>query len=137
VVITNLVDNAWKYTAKTAEPRIRFWAERTDDGQTWYCLADNGAGFNPAHASQLFQPFKRLHRQDEFVGIGIGLATVQRIVQRHGGEIRADGEPGRGVTFRFTLQAVASDSPPETGSADQSLPDAHDAARPSKNAFSR
>jgi light-regulated signal transduction histidine kinase (bacteriophytochrome) len=118
-VITNLVDNAWKYTTKTAEPRIRFWAEQTGDGPTWYCLADNGVGFNPAHASQLFQPFKRLHRQDEFVGIGIGLATVQRIVQRHGGEIRADGEPGRGVTFRFTLQADASGSAPATAQAGQ------------------
>jgi light-regulated signal transduction histidine kinase (bacteriophytochrome) len=73
------------------------------DGLRGICVADNGAGFDMAHASQLFQPFRRLHRQDEFPGLGIGLATVQRIVQRHGGEVRARAAPGEGAMFCFTL----------------------------------
>ncbi|MCM0084254.1 PAS domain S-box protein [Geomonas sp. Red32] len=102
VVLQNLLGNAWKYTSRTEEPRIRFYAEERD-GRRFFCISDNGAGFDMAHASRLFQPFQRLHRQDEFTGIGIGLATVQRIVVRHGGEIEASGEPGKGATFRFTL----------------------------------
>lgn len=103
VVMRNLLGNAWKYTARTAEPLIRVYAEMVD-GERFYCVADNGAGFAMAHAGKLFQPFQRLHRQDEFPGIGIGLATVQRIVHRHGGAIRAQGEPGKGATFCFSLQ---------------------------------
>ena len=106
VVLTNLLDNAWKYTAKTADATIRVFAEEAD-GQSRLCVADNGAGFDMAHAGQLFQPFKRLHRQDECPGVGIGLATVQRIVRRHGGEITAEGRPGGGATFRFTLEGRA------------------------------
>ena len=103
VVVTNLVDNAWKYSGGKPEAEIRVFS-RTDAEGTWYGVADNGAGFDPAHASQLFQPFHRLHRQDEFPGIGIGLATVQRIVERHGGRIVAHSERGQGATFAFTLQ---------------------------------
>jgi PAS domain S-box-containing protein len=102
VVLRNLLGNAWKYSAKTGEALIRVNAEPTPAGRC-FCISDNGAGFDMAHANRLFQPFQRLHRQDEFPGIGIGLATVQRIVNRHGGEIRADGAPGRGATFRFSL----------------------------------
>lgn len=98
----NLLSNAWKYTTHTANGRIRIYAEERA-GWRWICVADNGAGFDTAHAARLFQPFQRLHRQDEFPGIGIGLATVQRIVHRHGGLVEAEGEPGRGAVFRIAL----------------------------------
>lgn len=101
--LTNLLDNAWKYTGRTAAATIRVHAEMRDDGRRWFCVSDNGAGFDMAHAARLFQPFQRLHRQDEFPGIGIGLATVQRIVHRHGGEIIAHAVPGKGAAFCFTL----------------------------------
>ena len=102
VVMRNLLGNAWKYSARAAAPRIRVYAGERD-GARRFCIADNGAGFDMAHASRLFQPFQRLHRQDEFAGLGIGLATVQRIVHRHGGVIEAWGEPGKGAEFCFTL----------------------------------
>lgn len=102
VVLRNLLANAWKYTAKTPAPWIRFGTEE-NGGERYYCITDNGAGFDNRHAAKLFKPFSRLHRQDEFPGIGIGLATVQRIVLRHGGQIMAEGEPNKGATFRFSL----------------------------------
>jgi len=107
-VMRNLLGNAWKYTAHTAAPSIRVYAEERD-GVRYFCVADNGAGFDMAHANRLFQPFQRLHRQDEFPGIGIGLATVQRIVHRHGGVIGAIGEPGKGALFYFTLSDRPAD----------------------------
>ena len=106
VVISNLVGNAWKYTAKTASPSIRFFSE-LKDGETWYCIEDNGAGFDATYADKLFQPFQRLHKSQEFPGIGIGLATVQRVILRHGGRIEAVSTPGQGATFRFTLNPTA------------------------------
>jgi PAS domain S-box-containing protein len=109
VVMHNLLDNAWKYTAHTEAPNIRIYAEE-QDGVRRFCVADNGAGFDMAHASRLFQPFQRLHRQDEFPGIGIGLATVQRIVQRHGGTLEAQGQPGEGAVFCFTLSDMSDNS---------------------------
>jgi len=107
-VLRNLLGNAWKYTGKAAAPAIRVYAGALD-GQHGFCVADNGAGFDMAHAGRLFKPFQRLHRQDEFPGMGIGLATVQRIVHRHGGEIRAEGRPGAGATFCFTLPVCAQE----------------------------
>ncbi|MBI5330235.1 MAG: PAS domain S-box protein [Betaproteobacteria bacterium] len=107
--LTNLLGNAWKYTARAQAPCIRVYAEQRGE-QRWFCIADNGAGFEMAHAGRLFKPFQRLHRQEEFPGIGIGLATVQRIIHRHGGEIAAVGEPGRGATFCFTLPS-SGDTP--------------------------
>jgi PAS domain S-box-containing protein len=107
-VLRNLLDNAWKYTVGTAAATIRVYA--TDGGtQRMFCVADNGIGFNMAHSEKLFQPFQRLHRQDEFPGIGIGLATVQRIVHRHGGQIRATSAPGQGAVFCFSLPVSGDD----------------------------
>jgi len=97
-----LIGNAWKFTGRTAHASIRFFAEQRD-GRTWFCVTDNGAGFDMAHAARLFKPFTRLHRQDEFPGHGMGLATAQVIVRRHGGDIEAESVPGKGTTVRFTL----------------------------------
>ncbi|WP_026604051.1 ATP-binding protein [Methylomonas sp. 11b] len=108
-LIRNLLENAWKYTANTTQASIRFYTEQVG-GATRFCIADNGAGFDMAHAGRLFQPFQRLHRQEEFPGIGIGLATVQRIVFRHGGTIEASGAPGEGAVFCFTLPELMADS---------------------------
>lgn len=101
-VMTNLIDNAWKYTGATADPEIRVHAGEAN-GLQGICVTDNGAGFDMAHADRLFQPFQRLHREDQFPGIGIGLATVQRIVHRHGGQMAATAAPGRGATFCIAL----------------------------------
>jgi light-regulated signal transduction histidine kinase (bacteriophytochrome) len=103
IVVTQLLDNAWKFTRDRADAVIRVSAGEVD-GLPGICVADNGAGFDMAHAEQLFPPFQRLHRQDEFPGIGIGLATVQRIIHRHGGSIWAEGKPNEGATFYFTLE---------------------------------
>ncbi len=103
VLLTNLLGNAWKFTGKAADARIEFRQERTD-GQIVYCIRDNGAGFDQQYAGKLFGAFQRLHATTEFEGTGIGLATSQRIVHRHGGRIWAEGEVGRGATFRFRLE---------------------------------
>lgn len=99
-----LIGNAWKFTGRTAHASIRFHSEE-HGGRTWFCVTDNGAGFDMSHATRLFKPFTRLHRQDEFPGHGMGLATAQVIVRRHGGAIEAVSEPGVGTTVRFTLAA--------------------------------
>jgi signal transduction histidine kinase len=101
-VLENLLSNAWKYTSKTGEPRIEVGA-RLKDGRRAFFVRDNGAGFEMAHAANLFKPFQRLHAESDFEGTGIGLATVERIVRRHGGRVWAEAEPGRGATFYFTL----------------------------------
>ncbi|TDK33096.1 CHASE domain-containing protein [Luteimonas terrae] len=98
-LLENLLGNAWKFTANTAQATIEFGMA---PGGVFY-VADNGAGFNADYASKLFRPFQRLHRDDEFKGHGVGLASVRRIVERHGGTITAEGRPGGGATFRFTL----------------------------------
>lgn len=101
-MLENLIGNAWKYTARKERARISLRA-RTQDGQTVYEVADNGAGFDMRNAGRLFGMFQRLHGQTDFPGTGLGLASVQRIVQRHGGRIWAEAEPGRGARFQFTL----------------------------------
>lgn len=101
-LMQNLLHNAWKYTAEVPDARIRVFTEDAQ-GQRHYCVNDNGAGFDMARATKLFQPFQRLHQAHEFSGLGIGLATAHRIVQRHGGTMRAQGAPGQGATFCFTL----------------------------------
>ncbi|MDQ7745289.1 ATP-binding protein [Hydrogenophaga pseudoflava] len=103
VVMQNLLGNAWKYTGRTEAAHIEFFGLEEADGMLNFCVRDNGAGFDMAYADQLFQPFKRLHRLDEFEGTGVGLASVQRILQRHGGSVRGEGVVGQGATFCFSL----------------------------------
>jgi signal transduction histidine kinase len=103
VLMENLLGNAWKFTSKRSGAHIEFFAE-TAGGVTHYAVRDNGVGFDMAYAGKLFSPFQRMHKVTEFPGTGIGLATVQRIVHKHGGHIEAEAAPGQGATFRFTLQ---------------------------------
>ncbi len=107
VVLENLIGNAWKFTAKSPRSRIEFGALPQCNGARTYFVRDDGAGFDMARAGQLFTPFKRLHDQSQFRGTGIGLATVQRVIQRHRGKIWAEGMVGHGATFCFTLSAAA------------------------------
>jgi len=102
VVMKNLLGNAWKYTSYTANPEIHIGTQPNEDLTTVF-VKDNGAGFNPNQAHNLFTPFVRLHSQDEFPGTGVGLSTVKRIVEKHGGKIWATGEVGKGATFFFTV----------------------------------
>lgn len=98
VALGNLLNNAWKYTSKCAEPCIEF--DRSEDE---FFIRDNGAGFDMTYASRLFTAFQRLHDAQEFPGTGVGLATVQRVIRRHGGQIRAEAQINAGATFFFTL----------------------------------
>ncbi len=102
LVLENLLGNAWKFTSKTDSPQIEMGITEHDGRQAYY-VRDNGVGFNMKYADKLFQPFQRLHKTTEFAGTGIGLATVQRIIHRHGGEVWAESRPGEGTTFYFTL----------------------------------
>ncbi len=110
VVLENLLGNAWKFTGKAAAPRIEFRSDNAE-GLIRYAIADNGAGFKMEYAKKLFQPFQRLHGASEFPGTGVGLATVFRIIDRHGGRVWAESVEGQGATFFFTLPA----STPEGG----------------------
>lgn len=102
VAMENLLGNAWKYTSRHGRARIEFGASQ-HDGKPAYFVRDDGAGFDPRHAARLFGAFQRLHANAEFPGTGIGLATVQRIVRRHGGNIWAEAAIEQGATFSFTL----------------------------------
>ena len=118
IVVENLLGNAWKFTGKRETARIEFGTfecgmpnsefgmkaqERCEQEKTVFFVRDNGAGFDMTYAKKMFTAFQRLHTSEEFPGLGIGLATVQRIIHRHGGRIWAEGEPGKGATFFFTL----------------------------------
>ena len=102
LVLENLLDNSLKFTSKTEEARVEFGVEQQNGGPVYY-VRDNGAGFDAAYAGKLFGAFQRLHSEAEFPGTGIGLATVQRIVHRHGGRVWAEGAVDGGAIFRFTL----------------------------------
>jgi signal transduction histidine kinase len=102
VVLQNLLGNAWKYTAKAQDARIEFGSTPGVVPPVFF-VRDNGVGFDLTHADRLFQAFSRLHADDEFPGSGVGLATVRRIVERHGGRVWAQAEPGKGATFYFMI----------------------------------
>lgn len=103
IALTNLLQNAWKFTARAARPVIEVGA-RQEGKELVYFVQDNGAGFDMKQAKRLFVAFRRLHREEDFPGSGIGLTIVERIVSRHGGRIWASAQPGRGATFYFTLE---------------------------------
>jgi light-regulated signal transduction histidine kinase (bacteriophytochrome) len=98
----NLIGNAIKFSRKAAEPRVEVGSEDVD-GSTWYYVRDNGAGFDMAYGDKLFGTFQRLHTDAEFEGTGVGLAIVKRIVDRHGGRVRAESPAAGGAKFSFSL----------------------------------
>jgi light-regulated signal transduction histidine kinase (bacteriophytochrome) len=109
IAMDSLMDNAWKFIGSKALPKIEFGAV-IKDGETICFIKDNGVGFDMAYVDKLFGAFQRLHTTDQFPGTGIGLATVQRIIHRHGGQIWAEGEIGKGATFSFTLPSPVMSS---------------------------
>jgi signal transduction histidine kinase len=102
IALVNILGNAWKYTRKTEKPCIEFGCKKNDDNCIYF-IKDNGTGFDMSIAADIFKPFKRLHKESEFAGTGIGLSIVEKVIQKHGGEIWAKSEPGKGATFFFTL----------------------------------
>ena len=101
IVMENLLGNAWKYTSKQPNPRIEFGMLKENDESIIYYVRDNGVGFDMAYKDKLFMPFERLHPRDEYPGTGVGLATVKRIVHRHGGRVWAESGVGDGAVFYF------------------------------------
>ena len=112
-VVQNLIENAWKFTARREDATIEFGTVACGDAGICCFVRDNGAGFDPAYIAKLFQPFQRLHSAAEFPGTGVGLASVQRIIERHGGRVWAEGAVDQGATFYFTVEGAAA------GRADQ------------------
>jgi signal transduction histidine kinase len=102
-LLENLLGNAWKYSARGDCTRIRFEQQQSQGGQRIFVVADEGVGFDMQGAERLFNAFQRLHGASEFPGTGVGLASVRRIVRRHGGEVWAESQPGQGARFYFTL----------------------------------
>jgi len=109
ILLSNLLQNAWKYTGPRDDARIELGVEEHEtDGRIYY-VRDNGIGFEKADSERIFRAFERLHTKGEFPGSGLGLATVERIVRRHGGRVWAEGTPGKGAVFRFTLAPASTD----------------------------
>ena len=108
VVLVTLIGNAWKYSARADAAHIEIGRGEGEPESDTFFVRDNGAGFDMAYASRLFAPFQRLHDAKEFEGTGVGLATVQRVIHRHGGRIWANAAPQQGATFQFSLPARPS-----------------------------
>ena len=109
ILLTNLLQNAWKYSAPTKDAWIELGVAQAENGGTIYHVRDNGIGFDNANREIIFQPSERLHTREEYAGSGLGLATVDRVVRRHGGRVWADGTVGKGAVFYFTLGSPSSD----------------------------
>lgn len=107
LAVENLLSNAWKFTGKRDDAHIAFRGEPDPAGGTVFTVQDNGAGFDMAYAGQLFEPFRRLHRESEFPGTGVGLAIVRRVAERHGGRVEVDAAKGQGARFRITLPGAS------------------------------
>ncbi|MBI1176338.1 response regulator [bacterium] len=103
IVLENLLGNAWKFTSKTEGARIEVGREPAEEGEPVFHVRDNGAGFDMRYADKMFTAFQRLHHEEDFPGTGVGLATVQRIIHRHGGKVWAEGEPGEGARIYFIV----------------------------------
>jgi light-regulated signal transduction histidine kinase (bacteriophytochrome) len=101
--LENLIGNAWKFTRNNMGAKIEFGETKMGD-ETAFFVRDNGAGFDPSGKEKLFSPFQRLHSEAEFEGTGIGLATVKRVMTKHGGRIWGEGEVGKGAVFYFVIQ---------------------------------
>jgi signal transduction histidine kinase len=112
IVLLNLMGNAAKFSRDSAAPRARVGLRAEGSDSVRISVQDNGVGFDPARAGQLFKPFARLHARDSYAGSGIGLSIVQRIVERHGGSVEAKAEVGRGACFEFTLPATVAQATP-------------------------
>ena len=103
LVLQNLLENAWKFTAQTEDAHVELVRIGSENGHSTFAVRDDGAGFDMRYQDKLFRPFERLHRKEEYGGTGVGLTTVARVLHRHGGRIWAEGTPGEGATFFFDL----------------------------------